>query len=539
MSFKKLFLALALFFAAVCSLSAVSVDLNLNYDGGLREPDSHKRRDDDLVGLIIKTNVEDAEVYINGKLFGTTPIATVDLSPTYYNLEIRKAGYDTISCKISLRRNYTYTYDFVMIRTCGYLNLTNIPSGSSVYVDGIGQSSFPIETDPGTHSVKVRKFGYEDYSAQVRVENHKTTNHQVSLKVSPFEIRDFKVSKSVINPDYNSGIGRANFSFYVTNDGSAILAVTDRYGNTVWSHEYNSFSTWEQSITWSGQGSGGERLPDGQYTVILYSYDYESSQRIKIDRSMIYPLSVPTASGSGLGNLPCALATGMNYVKLYTTFGPLLSVTDEKMSLYSVPVTAGILVDFADYFEIGASYGVFAAADKAVTQNKSPMKGGVSFKGTGSFDLTSELSLNIAGLMHYNYCSVYDFIPPDVDFGNGFGLGAALGLETSGAYFGLSADYSFGRTMNTRGSLRLSEGEAAANNLKYGIVASLQPTRNLRASAWAAMHNSKKLEAGAEFITMPAASAFCFDAKAWVMTDLDSKGKNLLINAQIGLSYLF
>ena len=524
---KKYFLTLLLFFVAVSSLCAVSVELSYDYEyeGRLREPDSRKRRDDDLIGVIIKTNVADAEVYINGKLFGKAPVATVDLSSTYYNLEIRKSGYDTIRCKIYPKRYYTFTYNFVLVRTCGYINVTNAPAGSTISIDGISHSSFPVEVDPGSHTVKVRKFGYQDFSSQVYVENHKTASVSASLKTAPFAISNFKVSKKVINPDYNSGIGKVNFSFYVTNTGSAILSVNDRYGNEVWTHQYTGFSTWEQSITWNGRGQDGERLPDGQYTVNLFSYDYEFSERIKIDRSMIYPLSVPTVFGSGIGTLPCAFTNGMNYVKLYTSFGPMISVTDDKMSLYSVPVNGGILVDFADYFELGGSFGIGVAADKDVTGGSYPINGGASFKGSGSIALSSDLSFNFAGLVHYNYYSANNYIPQNVDLGNGFGFGAAVGMETNMLYLGLSADYSLGR--------------ASANVFKCGSVVSVLPSRNLRASLWAALHNASVVEAGAEFITMPAASAFCFDAKAWIMTDLDSKGKNLVINAQIGLSYLF
>ena len=541
MTLKKLFLTLFLFLIAAASLSAASLEFSYDYeyDGRLRDPDTRKRRDDDLIGVIIKTNVEGAEVYINGKLFGKTPVATVDLSATYYNLEIRKSGYDTIRCKIYPKRNYTYTYNFTMLKTCGYINVSNIPSGSTVYIDGVSHSYFPVEVDPGSHTVKVRKFGYEDFSSQVRVENHKTVNTSVSLKPAPFSISNFRLSKDYINPDYHSGIGKVNFSFYVTNDGSALLTVNDRYGNAVWSHQYYSFSTWEQSISWDGRGSDGERLPDGSYTVNLTSFDYDFTQKIKIDRSLIYPLSVPTNSGSGIGTLPAAFSNRMNYVKLYTSFGPMLSVKDNSLSLYSLPVNGGLLVDFAKHFEFGLSFGIAAATDSAVADGRAPVNGGISFKGTGSIDLTPDLSFNYAGLIHYNYFSAYDFAPANTDLGNGLGFGASLGVESSMFYLGLSAEYALGKTMVTKRSNRLAQGEKAADILKCGAILSVLPSANLRTSLWGALHNAQVVEAGLELITMPAASAFCFDTKAWILTDLDSKGKNIMINAQIGLSYLF
>ena len=522
MKMKKIFSVVLVFFFAVCALSALSIEFG--YDGSVRDPDSSKRRDDELVGVIIRANVE-ADIYINGKHFGKTPFATVDLSATHYNLELRRDGYDTISCKIYPRRRYTYTYEFVMQKTCGFISVKNYPSGSYVYVDGTRESSFPVEVTPGNHTVKVRKFGYEDYVERFYVENHKTVTVNVSLKTAPFKISDFKISKSKINPDYTSGIGKVTFSFDVTNDGSAILSVNDRYGNDVWSHEYKSFSTWEQSITWDGKGNNGERIPDGQYTVNLYSFDYDQSIPIKIDRSMIYPLSVYTPSGSGIGSLPCAFGDGVNYVKLFVDFGPMINMNGDKISLYSLPITTGMIVDFARYWELSGSVGVGAAT----ANGKNPILLNGGLKRNFVISLGSGMKMDIAGLIDYNYCNTMGYAPLGSGIGEGLGLGFAAAFETNMLYFGVSGEYSFAKTTNTN----------EQDILKYGAVASFKPVKNLKTSAWASMTNNKVIEGGVEFITMPGSGAFCFDAKASVLTDITSENKNMFINAKFGLSYLF
>ena len=528
MSMKiKRFITIALvFLLAVCAAFPAGVSIELNMFGStVRDPDSTKRRDDELAGVIIKANVEDAEVYINGNRVGKTPFATADLTSTYYNLELRKAGYDTISCKIYPRRRYTYTYSFVMVRTCGYINVRNYPSGSYVYVDGTRYSSFPVEVDPGNHTVKVKKFGYKEYENRFYVENHKTVNVDATLKVAPFEISNFSISKSKINPDYSSGIGRVTFSFDVTNDGSAILSVKDRYGNEVWTHEYSSFSTWEQSITWDGRADHGERLPDGQYTVNLYSFDYDVSYPIKIDRSLIYPLSVFTPSGSGIGSLPCAFGDGVNYVKLFVDFGPIIDMNGKKVSMASLPITGGMIIDFAKYYELSGSFGVGAAT----ANSDNPLLASGAFKRNFVFSLGGGMKFDLAGLIDYSYCSLNDYSLPGLEYGKGLGLGLAAGFETKSLYFGVTGEYSFAK----------ATGGAGEDVLKYGAVASVQPAKNLKTSAWAGMTNNKVLEGGVEFITMPGSGAFCFDAKASVLTDLSSENKNMFINAKFGLSYLF
>lgn len=513
MNFKKLFSTLTILILAAGLLSAYS---GYYVDEGSRDPDSRKRRDDDYTGVIIKTNVDEAEVYINGSHFGDTPLATVELTGSSYSVEIRKPGYDTIRCRIHPRKHYTYTYIFVMQKTCGYIKIKNFPADGSLYIDGTRNSSNLVEVSPGSHTIKVRQFGYEDYSQQVYVENHQTAQVEIKLKPAPFRISQFKVSKSVINPDYTSSLGKVNISFEVTNDGSAMVLVNDRYGNTVWSRQYNSFSTWEQSTTWSGRGSDGERLPDGLYTVKLISFDNEFSAKVKIDRSLVYPITAVTPSGSGIGTMPMAFGSRVNYTKLFVQAGVGFNTALDN-PLAVIPLNAGIVIDFARNFELAGALGTEISTDGLGAS----MTADVSFKGQAGMSLGGGLSLNFAGFTSYN-------------LGKGLGLGASLGLDAGKAYAGITGQYVFGATAKDK------YGNKAEDFLKYGAAISFIPVTNVRTSMWGAMYNDNLAEAGVEMITMPGSGGFCLEAKAYILKDVKNiEDKNMAINAQIGLSYLF
>ena len=513
MSFKKFISVILFSLCTVWMLSAFTIEFGSSDSSDIREPDSTKRRSDDYVGVIIKTkNVEDAEVYINGKLFGETPVATVDLSATTYDLEIRKKGYDTIKCRIRPKRYYTYTYIFEMQKTCGYITVQNVPSGAAVYINGSKYSSFPVEVEPGNHTVKVRKFGYEELVEKVYVENHVHVRVNVILTPADFAIRDFKLSKNVINPDYSSAIGRTEISFYVTNDGSAIVSVNDRYGNALWSHKFESFNTWEQSITWNGCNSEGEALPDGTYTVSLISYVGEYSATVKIDRSLNYPVTAFTPSGSGVGTLPCAFASTVGYGKLTASLGPGVLLSDNSFSITGLPITSGLQFNFAKHWEIGGSITIIPSFTGAGLQ----LRAGGSFKGTLSAQILPSLNLNFAGLCNYNYVKNGAAV-------NGFTAGAAAGLESKLFYTGVSAEYTFGQ----------------AKQLKCGAVVSLMPVNSVKVSAWAALYGKTSVEIGGEVISMPASSTISIDVKGYVVSPIENFGKNMSANAQIGLSYLF
>ena len=333
------------------------------------------------------------------------------------------------------------------------------------------------------------------------------------MKVSPFTISKFKVSKTVINPNYNSAIGKTEISFYVTNTGSAILTVSDRYGNVVWDHRYSSFSTWEQSITWNGTGSGGERIPDGTYTITLSSYDSEYSEKIRIDRSLSYPLQAFTPNGSGIGTLPFAFASQVNYTKLFADVGPSLAASDNKIQFNALPATVGLVIDFARHFELAGSFGSNIGI---ASPSDTSLKGGVSFKGSGSARIASGMSLNFAGFTAYNY---------DLLNQTGFAFGLSMGLETSALYLGATGEYILGMY-------------GQENALKYGATVSVMPSKNLRLSGWGAVTDNTSFEAGIEFISLPANGSLSFDAKAWMETGIKDQ-KNVVINGKFGLSYLF
>ena len=531
MKVKKIFSTVLIFFLMVCAMSAYSGD---NDFSKLRNPDLTKRREDDCLGVIIKANVE-AEVYINGQYFGKTPVTTLDLGPGYYNLELRKSGYDTIKCRIYPRNRYTSIYEFEMEKVKGFINVKNAPTGSSIYIDGSRYSSFPVEVEPGSHTVKVRKFGYEDFSEYVSVANHETVSVYVRLQVAPFAITNFRISKSKINPDYTSGIGKSTFSFSVTNDGSATITVLDRYGNEVWEHKFSSFSTWDQSITWNGTTNYGEILPDGQYSVCLTSDKFEDSYPIKIDRSMLYPLSSFTPSGSGIGSLPCAFGDGVNYTKIFVDFGGIMGGDANHFESQCFPVSVGLVVDFAKSFEITGSAGTFITGK----DESNPISATVSFKKNFSLILNSNMKFNVAGLMNYNFCTDYYFGGPGTNIGNGLGIGLAAGFETKMIYLGVTGEYSFGGTKIKSAKDNTEDFVQAEDVLKYGVVATVLPWRNLKTGAWVACYNNRVLEAGGQVIAMPGSGAFCCEVKASVLSDLSAANKNISLNAMFGLSYLF
>ncbi len=79
---------------------------------------------------------EGAQIYINGKSFGKTPLTVAGLQAGQYKIRIQKNGFDGISRDAYIRAGRTNTVEFVLLRNTGGIDLIVNPPGVSVYVNG-------------------------------------------------------------------------------------------------------------------------------------------------------------------------------------------------------------------------------------------------------------------------------------------------------------------------------------------------------------------------------------------------------------------
>ena len=252
---------------------------------------------------------------------------------------------------------------------------------------------------------------------------------------------------------------------------------------------------------------------------------------------MIYPLSSFTPSGSGIGSLPCAFGDGVNYTKIFVDFGGIMGGDASHFESKCFPVSVGLVVDFAKSFEITGSAGTFITGK----DESNPISATVSFKKNFSLILDSNMKFNVAGLIgtHIADSSGKGGFGHFVGGMLGAGIGLAAGLETKMIYLGVTGEYSFGGTKIKSAKDNTEDFVQAEDVLKYGVVATVLPWRNLKTGAWVACYNNRVLEAGGQVIAMPGSGAFCCEVKASVLSDLSAANKNISLNAMFGLSYLF
>jgi formylglycine-generating enzyme required for sulfatase activity len=129
-----------------------------------------------LSNLKVLSTPEDAEIYLNGKLVGTTPQILRDLLVGDYELELRKAGYGSTKQTVTVKEGQTVEVNLTLTST-GSIAFTSEPSGADLYINGTYKGRTPYtasDLPAGSYTYELRKEGYETLSASAVVDAGKT-----------------------------------------------------------------------------------------------------------------------------------------------------------------------------------------------------------------------------------------------------------------------------------------------------------------------------------------------------------------------------
>jgi len=105
----------------------------------------------------------DAEVFVDGKLVGTTPLKS-KISLCSKNIEIKKAGTETFSQTLNLIEQKIETISAILKREKVETTISSNPAGVEVFVDGEFICKTPCNTGvySGERKITLRKDGYEE-----------------------------------------------------------------------------------------------------------------------------------------------------------------------------------------------------------------------------------------------------------------------------------------------------------------------------------------------------------------------------------------
>jgi hypothetical protein len=492
--------------------------------------------------ITIRSNVNNAAVFLNGQFEGNTDLTISDLPAGRYSLRIEKQGYEPKRYIISVRAGQEETFYVELTKYEGYVTFNSKPQNCQISVDGSTISSDTVLLQEGEHTVTARCFGYKEESRTIYVFRRTYQVVSFELEEAPFDILNLKTSRSSFNPSLKGSPGKIKFSFYATNRGTATVTIQDQMSNMVGIFELAEFTTWSQGVTWDGRDSRGLICGDGVYTVSVDSADKHLEQTFTIDSTIKLPSVTLTPGGSGIGNLPQAFRLPKSTFALELSGGAVLSDIDGTIPLYNEdsgepfyagPLSLGLLycpLDFLEFSLKGAlllgypkTPGLITGAAKFAFRNRMS-------HGDLDWGFTVRAGRTGAGTWE----------PYGADTGNGLSIGGLLGWDAGVIYAGLTSQavwYSTAGTDNEGSDFVWNNGLALQLNTELvsaGLWGSLSSSfghskrvNDLRTkNDW-----TRAAETGLDLHVRPFEASFMINAG--VSTLLFEKAKYLKITAGV------
>ena len=122
-----------------------------------------------ITGTVAITSTPlDAEITIDGKKYGETPININDLVIGEHMVSVSKENFCTKNEQIEIRENETTNLN-VVLESTAQITIHTKPEGANVYMDGayIGKTPYSLIMSSGSHNIKFTHEGYNDFSKRV------------------------------------------------------------------------------------------------------------------------------------------------------------------------------------------------------------------------------------------------------------------------------------------------------------------------------------------------------------------------------------
>ncbi|TVQ40236.1 MAG: PEGA domain-containing protein [Spirochaetaceae bacterium] len=315
---------------------------------------------DSGVELHIRTLPDDADVAINGRYVGRTPLTIRDLSPGTVRVTLSRSGYRTVERWVRLRDQSRVELDVVLEQQIGILSLVLEPPDAEVFIDGVRRTEEVLRLPIGDYTIYVTRFGYNDHRERITIRENRTTLRQITLKPAAFEVHNLSLSRSILNPLTPGAAGSAAVRFDVTAAGSATLMVRDAAGRPVYRDAIADFDQRRQRFSWDGRDASGLPVPSGDYTLQLRAHPTDHGEVITRTLSLTVDRTLPVAyrstrsSSSGALLAPDVLALPRGVFQLHSAAagGPL---ADGRSNGPLAPAHLGLRLGIGNGMEVAAT----------------------------------------------------------------------------------------------------------------------------------------------------------------------------------------
>ncbi len=152
--------------------------------------------------LLVNTIPRGANVTVNGRYRGQSPV-NLSLSPDInYEIGMSKAGYGVAARKIRLQAAASEEITVDLTARTGRVTVRSYPSDATVYVDGRsrGTGTVTLNLSSAPHRIEVRRQGYESYSRSITPRPGYPQTVQIRLR-SEEEIRQASIALTITSSE--------------------------------------------------------------------------------------------------------------------------------------------------------------------------------------------------------------------------------------------------------------------------------------------------------------------------------------------------
>lgn len=258
-------------------------------DGNAEE---EKKEEKPIPKVTVVVNPSNARITIGGRFAGTGSASfTSSGFGESVKIEVEAPSHRSRTLSVQLW-GQTETLWVNLEPILGTLELLGDLSGARVSAHGRSLSPGLNRLLIGDYVISARRFGFQDQTHRVLVEEDQTTTLSLAFVPAEFALTGLKSDRpDGFNPDSAVIAASARLSFQASTTGWALLVLSDRQGSEVARWEFPNLNGWDQEAVWDGRRDG-VALPDGEYTLTLTGgpgaeETVRRSIAVRIDRSLI------------------------------------------------------------------------------------------------------------------------------------------------------------------------------------------------------------------------------------------------------------
>lgn len=300
---------------------------------------STRLQEERRVDLSVESTPSGAEVSINGRPRGLTPLRLSNLSPGISVIEVAASGHQTTEVRVRFQGGEVVTLGVPLRRETGRLRVDVQPEDAELFLSGTRhEPEAPIVLPTGEYIVEVRRFGYRDTEVPIAIAPGGVTSLGVALEPAPFVV------------EIQETADRGGVALRATAPGSADIILRDSEGRELFRRRIPLEAPETRILP-------AEEVPPGDYRLTVRAEDSAGETVQVLSRRLTVPETPDAFVGLRSGApgllyapLPKATPPGTTAVGTGWAYVPDPQGIDAPASTFSLAASVDIREEIRFFF---------------------------------------------------------------------------------------------------------------------------------------------------------------------------------------------